>query len=193
MEDTAKEDGDGTSTIAGKKTLETVSAADAIVEALDMASAEEERIREAADKSETSITPNPLLLGLSPSDYVLRAVSRVRGSELEQALLLIPFLDALRLLQFVCLWLKRGGNIELLARVAILLCRVHMQQLMATAAARTTLLEIRHLIQSRLQNVKDIWGFNVAGMEYLKRQVENGAKRPNDVSITAAKLRQRLE
>jgi hypothetical protein len=57
-------------------------------------------------------TANPLLLGLSPSTFVLRAVGRVRSSELEQALLLLPFPDALRLLGYLIVWLKVGSQVR---------------------------------------------------------------------------------
>ena len=55
--------------------------------------------------------PNPLLLGLSPSAYVLRVVGRVRSSELEQALLLLPFTDALHLLGYIVGWLRVGTQV----------------------------------------------------------------------------------
>jgi U3 small nucleolar RNA-associated protein 12 len=145
---------------AGRKTLETVSAADAIVEAMDLASSEEDRIEEAAAEAarrhggnmETGavsqvLQPNPLLLGLSPSDYVLRAVSHVRGSDLEQAMLLVPFTDALRLLSYLIIWLRKGIKVEVLCRVATLLLRVHMHQVMATPAARPVLTELQGLLR----------------------------------------------
>ena len=183
---------------AGKKTLETVSAADSIVEALDMASTEEERIEEAVVEAErknqkkggdgaggggrggnggvnsgalATFAPNPLMLGLSPSEYVLRSVSQVRGSELEQAILLLPFTDALRLLGYLAPWLRRGAQVELLCRVATLLLRVHMQQLMATPSARPVLTELQGLLRSRVQGLKDAMGFNLAAIEHLRRVV----------------------
>lgn len=55
--------------------------------------------------------PNPLLLGMSPSAYVLRSVGGVRNAELEQALLLLPFTDALRLLGYLLTWLQKGTQV----------------------------------------------------------------------------------
>jgi len=160
-----------------------------------MASAEEERMQEAKGKKEAKVVPNPLLLGLSPSDYVLRAVSRVRSSELEQAILLIPFLDALRLLQLLCSWLKKDGNTELLSRVAILICRVHLQQLMATPSARAILIDLQKALHSNLNNLKDIWGFNVAAMDQLKRNIDKKRSLPalDIMAASAAKLKKRGE
>ena len=180
-----KSDGRNTSTVAGKRTLETVSAADSIVEALDMAAAEEERIKESRKAlRESDYIPNPLLLGLSPSNYVLRAIGRVRASDLEQALILVPFMDALRLLDFCASWLKEGADVELLARVSILLCRVHLQQLMSTPAARSSLVELRSLLQARLNEIKDTWGYNAAALEFLRR-AKTGGGLSDSVASTA--------
>jgi U3 small nucleolar RNA-associated protein 12 len=55
--------------------------------------------------------PSPLLLGLAPTTYVLRVVARVRSSELEQALLLLPFTDALRLMGYLVAWLRQGSQV----------------------------------------------------------------------------------
>ena len=115
---------------AGRKTLETVSAADAIVDALDMAAHEAEGLREfAAARAAASAAagpgasaaaaaaaalavrppaPNPLLLGLSPGAFVLRALTGVRANDLETALLLLPFVDALQLLAYLPAWLRGG-------------------------------------------------------------------------------------
>lgn len=167
---------------AGKRTLESVTAADAIVEALDVAAAEEERMREATAVLSTKSTGkegdrtgrdvmqrNPLMLGLSPEDYVLRSVSHVRSSELEQALLLVPFADALRLLGYLSSWLKKGPKPELLCRVATLLLRVHMQQLMATPSARSVLIELKYSLRDRIEGFKDCIGYNLAAMGHLQR------------------------
>lgn len=51
------------------------------------------------------------MLGLSPEAYVLRAVSSVRANDLEQALLLLPFADALKLMQWVASWLVQGNQV----------------------------------------------------------------------------------
>ena len=51
------------------------------------------------------------MLGLSPEAYVLRAVSSVRANDLEQALLLLPFADALKLMQWVAGWLAAGNQV----------------------------------------------------------------------------------
>lgn len=192
---------------AGRKTLETVSAADSIIEALDLATAEREREeehrdaearrrrREAAGGGEGGgggagalppPPPNPLLQGASPAEHVLAAVSRVRGAELEQALLLLPFADALRVLGYLVGWLRRGAQVELLCRVATLLLRLHMQQLSATPGARPVLTALQGLLRGRVQGLKDTLGFNLAALEHLQRRVRERQTQPAGAAAAAA-------
>ncbi|KAL6777188.1 hypothetical protein ACKKBF_B20505 [Auxenochlorella protothecoides x Auxenochlorella symbiontica] len=171
---------EGSAAPAARRTLESVSAADAIVEALDAAAAEEAAEEEwrAAARSDPSLprpAPSPLLLGLAPDEYVLAAVRRVRGPDLESAALLLPFGDALRLLGYVAGWLRgpaRGGAAaELMARLVALLLRVHLGQLSVTPAARGTLTALRDLLHARLGGAKRALGFNLAALGTLGRLV----------------------
>ena len=88
------------------------------------------------------VPPNPLLLGLSPAAYVLRAVGNVKSAELEQALLVLPFTAALELLGYLVQWLRAGAQSEQCVRTATLLLRVHQSQLVATPAARGKLMKL---------------------------------------------------
>ena len=66
-----------------------------------------------ADEMEAAPAPaNPLLLGMSPPEYVLNALSNLRSADLEQALLLLPFNYALDLLGYLCYWLERSIRVH---------------------------------------------------------------------------------
>ena len=43
---------------------------------------------------------------------MLKALAGVRANELEQALLLLPYTDALRLLTYLCHWLRKGLQVR---------------------------------------------------------------------------------
>ncbi|KAF5835893.1 quinon protein alcohol dehydrogenase-like superfamily [Dunaliella salina] len=152
----AGEGEEGGAAPAGRKTLESVSAADALVDALEMAAHEEERHRDhqkqlaAGGKSGAAqgLAPNPMMLGLTGSAYVLRALSSVRASDLESALLMLPFTDALRLLGYLPTWLE---------------------QLVATASARPLLLKLHKRLHPAVQGLKDVLGVNMAALQYLQR------------------------
>lgn len=79
---------------------------DRVIEALDMAAAEEDR------KADASFTPNPLMLGQSGSAYVLSALQNVRANDLETVLLLLPFSDARVLLSYLPSWLTTTAQVR---------------------------------------------------------------------------------
>ncbi|TXG58421.1 hypothetical protein EZV62_016250 [Acer yangbiense] len=99
---------EGAVALAGKKTQETITATDSIIEALDMAEEELERLAQhEEEKTRVNVAefqPDIRMLGLSPSDYVLRTVSSVNTNDLEQTLLALPFSDALKLLSYLKDW-----------------------------------------------------------------------------------------
>ena len=165
----------------------------------------------------SGFTPNPLLLGLEPSAFVLKALSDVRirrgrrsspspaqpapsrvrwgeeltphatgltpretthtrltqlrtplplrrrRSDLEQALLLLPFASALQLLACLAVWLESGVKVELSCQGTTMVLRLHQQQLAATPRCRATLLALRRHVRPALQGLKDIMGLNLAG------------------------------
>eukprot|EP00899_Mesostigma_viride_P007596 jgi/Mesvir1/16838/Mv15731-RA.1 len=128
-----------------------------------------------------AIAPNPLMMGLGPSAYILSKLVAVRSSDLEQALLLLPFTSALTLLTYLCGWLEAGGvdagagrlqrqqqHLELLARVAVLLLRLHQRQLSATPAARPTLVRLHASLRPALQGLKDCVGYNLAAVAHVQ-------------------------
>lgn len=160
---------EGAVALAGRQTQEAVTAADSIIEALDLADMESERIQlHEANDGRSNFQPNPLMLGLSPSAYVLRAVSNVRSSDLEQALLALPFTDGLKLMDYLKEWMVEGSQVELVCRVAILLLRLHHSQLIATVSSRPVLSSLHQVLRAGVKRLKDTLGFNLAAMGHLQ-------------------------
>lgn len=163
---------EGAVALAGKKTRETLSAADTILEALDMAEEEVKRIDEHEEEKSrgkaTEFRPNILLLGLSPSDYVLRAVSDVHANDLEQTLLALPFSDALKLLAYMKDWASIPDKVELVCRIATILVQWHHHQLVSTVTARPLLTHLKEILHARVKECKDTLGFNLAAMDHLQ-------------------------
>ncbi|CDP15296.1 unnamed protein product [Coffea canephora] len=164
---------DGATAIAGKKTQETLTATDSIIDALDMAEAELKRITEHEEEismgRNADLRPNILLLGLSPSEYVLRALSNVHTNDLEQTLMALPFSDALKLLSYLKDWASIPDKIELVCRVATVLLQLHHYQLISTVAARPILTHLKDILHARVRECKDTLGFNLAAMDHLKQ------------------------
>ncbi|KAM7464297.1 hypothetical protein LguiA_032418 [Lonicera macranthoides] len=164
---------EGAVALAGKKTQETLTATDSIIESLDIAEAELKRFAEyEEDKAGAKVgefRPNILMLGLSASDYVLRSISKVHTNDLEQTLLALPFSDALKLFSYLKDWSLNPDKVELVCRVATVLLQLHHNQLIATPAARPILTPLRDLLHKRVKECKDTIGFNLAAMDHLKQ------------------------
>lgn len=79
---------------------------DKVVDALDLMETEEER------KLEPGYQPNVLLLGLTGSQYVLRAVSSLRANDLETTCVSLSFADALTLMKLVPGWIEDPLNVR---------------------------------------------------------------------------------
>ncbi|CAH9137341.1 unnamed protein product [Cuscuta epithymum] len=166
---------EGAVALAGKRTQETLNATDSIIEALDIAEHEAKRIAEyEEEKSKGKVVafrPNILMLGLSPSSFVLRAVSNVHTNDLEQTLLALPFCDALKLLAYLKDWAYIPEKVELVCRMTTVLLQLHHNQLVATVSARPLLSLLQDVIPTRIQECKDTLGFNLAAMDHLKQMM----------------------
>ncbi|KAH7512033.1 hypothetical protein FEM48_Zijuj12G0047600 [Ziziphus jujuba var. spinosa] len=164
---------EGAVALAGKKSKETLSATDSIIDALDIAEAELTRIAEHEEEKNrgkrAEFQPNIIMNGLSPSDYILRALSNVQTNDLEQTLLALPFSDALKLLSYLKDWILNPDKVELVCRIATVLLQTHYNQLISTPAARPVLTILKEKLYPRTKECKDTLGFNLAVMDHLKQ------------------------
>jgi len=187
--DAGRDDAAGATGVAGRRTQEAVTGADAILDAIDMAVHEEKRLAEAAEaaaRGAGAAAPNPLMLGLSPDAYVLQAVRGVRAAELEQTLLVLPFPDALRLLSYLERWLTAGEAVELVARCSTLLVRIHHLRLAtAEAGALRTLAALRAGLRGRVRGLRATLGFNLAAAMAAARHAREATHDVDEAGLFA--------
>ncbi|CAG8521333.1 13198_t:CDS:10, partial [Acaulospora colombiana] len=155
MEKTSLEDN-----IAGKQTMETLKAGERIIEALDIADEDAAKwkayhqIKERGQDPGPPPKPNPVLVALGNLTgdlYVLRTIEKVRPSELEEALLVIPFTKVISLLIYLDSWAKKGWNMALTCRVLVHLLKVHHDQFVANRLLRPRLDSLRTHIRTSLK------------------------------------------
>lgn len=156
------------SAAASCRTLASVKAGERLIEALEIAAAEEKVL--AAQSGAASRRQNPMLLGLPPLRYILRALHMIKGPELEQALLILP----LHLVELLCNYLVRllrgGVDVELCSRCAIFMMRVHQAQIVAHHAMFKPIQHLQQVLRGQLTAQRDMVGKNLAGLRFLKRQ-----------------------
>jgi len=183
------------SQIAGKKSIESVKSAERLIEGIELVL--HERERESAilfNKNKNNNKKNPLLLGMSPLKYALRVLRSIQSSEMEQALLVLPFHLVEKLLTEILRDLVRAGlDPELTARVVIFLLRLHHGAITASRALRPVLHELCVDVQKSLSSNRDRIGFNIAGLRMIKRNAAENALELEYVSDMPAAKRMRLD
>lgn len=177
---------------AGKKGMESIKGAERVLEALRVLAEEEQRVTEhaaavrmyearaaaamAAGVTSTPkrpvLVPNMLLLGLSEGAYLLKHLGSVRPSELEQALLLLPFDASRSLLARLQPLITTSPQIELIARCVVFLLKVQHKQVVANQSMLALLHQVDEALRTRLLGEQSVLGYNLAAMRFAQQTIE---------------------
>ncbi|XP_057576695.1 WD repeat-containing protein 3 isoform X2 [Hippopotamus amphibius kiboko] len=170
----------GDNYFTGKKTIETVKAAERIMEAVELYRGETAKMREhkaickAAGK-EVPLPINPILMAygsISPSAYVLEVFKGIKSSELEESLLVLPFSYVPDILKLFNEFIQLGSDVELVCRCLFFLLRIHFGQITSNQMLVPVIEKLKETTISKVSQVRDVIGFNMAGLDYLKRECE---------------------
>ncbi|NXB76249.1 WDR3 protein, partial [Donacobius atricapilla] len=170
----------GETGLAGKKTIETIKAAERIMEAIELYREEMAKLKEhnaickAAGK-EVPFPVNPILRAygnVTPSAYVLEVFKKVKSSELEESLLVLPFSYVPDLLRLFNEYIQLGSDVELLCRALLFLLKIHFGQITSNQMLVTVIENLKKTTISRVSEARDVLGFNMAGLQFLKREIE---------------------
>uniref|UniRef100_A0A3Q2Y8P9 WD repeat domain 3 n=1 Tax=Hippocampus comes TaxID=109280 RepID=A0A3Q2Y8P9_HIPCM len=164
---------------AGKKTVETVKAAERIMEALELLRGENRKMEEhkyaceRAGKEVREISRRLLTLGGRPSRYVLDVIKKVRSSELEVSLLVLPFPYVPELLELFNDFIRQGLEVELVCRCLFFLLKIHFGRISGSMKLLPVVDDLRTNTLSKVQDMRDLMGFNSAALQFLQRQLES--------------------
>ncbi|XP_045442943.1 WD repeat-containing protein 3 isoform X3 [Pipistrellus kuhlii] len=170
----------GENYFTGKKTIETVKAAERIMEAVELYREESAKMKEhkaickAAGK-EVPLPTNPILMAygnISPSAYVLEIFKGIKSSELEESLLVLPFSYVPDILKLFNEFIQLGSDVELLCRCLLFLLRIHFGQITSNQMLVPVIEKLKETTISKVSQVRDVIGFNLAGLNFLKRECE---------------------
>ncbi|MGH0141761.1 UNVERIFIED_CONTAM: hypothetical protein FKN15_065256 [Acipenser sinensis] len=172
----------GEAGLAGKKTIETIKAAERIMEALELYREESKKLEEhktaceIAGKQLPPPTMSTILIAfgnISPSRYVLAVIRKVKSSELEESLLVLPFSYVPDLLTLFNEYIQNGLEVELICRCLFFLLRIHFGQITSNQMLLTVMDSLRTNTISRVKKIRDVLGFNMAGLQFLQREIES--------------------
>ncbi|XP_069491858.1 WD repeat-containing protein 3 [Ambystoma mexicanum] len=170
----------GETGLAGKKTIETVKAAERVMEAIELyreetKKREEHRAMCKAAEKEVPLPINPILQAygnITPSAYVLEVFKKVKSSELEESLLVLPFSYVPDLLTLFHDYIQLGLELERICRCLFFVLRIHFGQITSNQMLLTVIESLKKTTIAKVGEVKDVLGFNMAGLQFLKREIE---------------------
>ncbi|CCG81673.1 WD domain protein [Taphrina deformans PYCC 5710] len=184
---------------AGQSTTETLMAGEKIMEALEIADGDRlmmiEYEKEKIHRPNLTVPQrNPVLLvqnNVSAERHVLNVCQKVKASHLEDALLVLPFEKVITFLTFLDLWAQREWNMPLTTKILIFLVKTHHSQIVTNHIMRPMLDAVRQHLREALQRQKDLMGFNMAALTYVRRDwVMNNQKEFSEpLEETASKKR----
>jgi U3 small nucleolar RNA-associated protein 12 len=115
--------------------------------------------------------PNALLQASSAEQHVLKVLKAIPTSELDEALLVLPFGFVSRMVKFLQHFITKGWDIELSVKCLLFLVSVHQNQIIGNQLLLEELLDLRRQARKRLRQTKDEIGFNLAGLKFLDSSI----------------------
>uniref|UniRef100_A0A183AZ24 Utp12 domain-containing protein n=1 Tax=Echinostoma caproni TaxID=27848 RepID=A0A183AZ24_9TREM len=170
--------------LLGRPTPNTRDAADMLMEAMDIYDQEIIKQQQAARGKQVA-PPHPLMLARgtdSPERFLLSSLAALRapstrlgggGAGLEHALGAITTEHAKRLLPRLADWLSKGWEVELVGRAIRHLVTLHFGLIVTCSEMREVLHQSREARLNTMGQVKSLIGTNLAGLNYLKKKIED--------------------
>lgn len=171
--------------MAGRKTVETVKGAERLMEALELYKEETEKLQQhtaeckRAGKQLPAPALHPMLMAFSvdtPLKYMLEVLKKIKSSELEESLLVLPFNYVIDLIKVIDKFLENGWHVELICRVLFFLLRVHHGQVTSSPVLMPIIDRLRGSTQTKVNQIRDRIGFNMSGLQFLQQHVDKSGE-----------------
>ncbi|XP_058824102.1 WD repeat-containing protein 3 [Topomyia yanbarensis] len=154
--------------LPSKKTIGSEKAAENILECLEVSKTFEQ-------EDNQNIIP-PLMFAYEATntdDFLLAVLTRIRASDLEEALLLLPFSSVCELLERIPkLTRSRQDQTEIICKVVLFLLRIHQKPIVNNQMLLPVIQQIIEKLQGAISELRDMIGLNYHGMQMLQREVE---------------------
>lgn len=120
---------------------------------------------------DTAVPSLPVLMTIfgkdvveTAEDYMAEVIGRIKSSELEETLLVLPLDVVTSLIEIIETLLAKRLNCEVVARTFFFLIEIHFSPLTAAPHLKPLLVRVRNLAALRLKELKDSVGFNMAAL-----------------------------
>lgn len=174
-----------------KQTVESLKAGERLMEALEIgvndiiAMEEFNEQLNAWKKSKKGIQPirpqeNTLLVALkkTPEEYIIETLVKIKPSQIEDALMVMPFSYILKFLKFIDVVTTKAAllqkHISLVCKTLFFVIRFNYKELVAqkNANLKLQITRVKDNLRKSLKSNVDELGFNIEGMKFIKQQWE---------------------
>ncbi|KAK5640142.1 hypothetical protein RI129_010953 [Pyrocoelia pectoralis] len=168
--------------LPSKKTIGSEKGAENILECLEIIEKYQEQLDEHAalqvNSSQTLPLPQPHPLmqahGVTANhEFLFEVVKRIRASDLEEALLLLPFSSVCKILEMLPSLLLNHFQNELICKIAMFLLKIHHAPIVANHALLSNLRQINKLAQVKVGELRDMVGYNLYGLQLMQNEIED--------------------
>lgn len=184
-----------------KTTTESLMAGERIMEALEIADADRETMKQYQEEvvkmgemgaTLPKPTRHPELVAkgdISAVEHVMGVLRKIPAASMEDALLVLPFRQVVSLLGYLDEWASAVGlssvrdivpntdhqnrDVILTSRLLFFLLRTHASQITSSRTLRSQLITLRQHLRAALDKERQTMGYNLAAMKYLKSRWES--------------------
>lgn len=131
----------------------------------------------------------------TPDEYLISVLSRIRASDLEESLLILPFSSVVVILtKFADIIDQRKDQTELLSKIIFFLFRIHQKPIVSNQTILPIIRTLTSKLNSVLSEFRDMVGENYYGLRFLQKEfeIENGVELFSDAA-KAVKLKEKKQ
>ncbi|KAF5297376.1 hypothetical protein FQR65_LT01306 [Abscondita terminalis] len=168
--------------LPSKKTIGSEKGAENILECLEICEKHQEQLEEHASLQVNSAQPIPLPQAhplmqaygaTTAQEFLFETIKRIRASDLEEALLLLPFSSVCKILEMLPSLLLSGFQNELVCKVAMFLLKIHHGPIVANHALLSNLRQLHKLAMVKTEELRDMIGYNFYGLQFIQKEIED--------------------
>ncbi|CAL9738297.1 U3 small nucleolar RNA-associated protein 12 [Monosporozyma servazzii] len=175
-----------------KQTMESLKSGEKLMEALDMGIKEielhetykKDLAKWNKKKNSTNIDMpvkpqgNAILIAMkkTPVEYIMDTLTKIRPSQLEDALLVMPFSYVLKFLKFIDIVIKDkkmfNNRLALICKNLFFIVKANHKELVSqkNEELKLQIQRVKDELKSSLQSNEDDLGFNISGLKFIKQQ-----------------------
>lgn len=189
--DEDEDDEESEATKVSKQTVETLKAGEKLMEAIDIGIIDvlesedyEQHLKQFNAKKTTvpPVKPNRhtilMAFNMNGLEYVMSVLSKIKPSQLDDALLVFPFSYSLKLFKFIQIWTNKSNitsnvtNISLICKVLFFVVRSNAKELVnqKDPGIKNQLMEVKKQIRDELEKTSGQLGYNILGLRFIKQQ-----------------------